>query len=84
MNNINQNKQNESETSRQVFNGMSLRYVKEDLREALEKVSAVREQIEDKEMNTWLAIAEDQIVDTLDEIEDREEKVEGLIKSIAE
>ena len=74
-----------SETSRQVFNifNMSLRYVKEDLREALDKLSSVREQIEDKEMNTWLAIAEDQIVYTLNEIEDREDKVEGLIKSIA-
>lgn len=81
MNNMNENKQNE--TSGPVFNKESLRYVKEDLREALEKVSSVREQIEDKEMNTWLAIAEDQIVDTLNEIEDREDKVEGLIKSIA-
>ena len=74
---------NMNETSGPVFNKESLRYVKEDLREALEKVSSVREQIEDKEMNTWLAIAEDQIVDTLNEIEDREDKVEGLIKSIA-
>lgn len=81
MNNMNENKQNE--TSGPVFNKESLRYVKEDLREALEKVSSVREQIEDKEMNTWLAIAEDQIVDTLNEIEDREDKVDGLIKSIA-
>ena len=39
MNNMNENKQNE--TSGQVSNKMSLRYVKEDLREALEKISSV-------------------------------------------
>ena len=81
MNNMNENKTNETS---QPISKTLLRYVKEDLREALDKISSVREQIGDNEMNTWLAIAEDQIVDTLDEIEDREDKVEELIKSIAE
>jgi hypothetical protein len=68
---------NESVTSVNVFS-MSLRYIKQDLREALERVESVMSKIGDEELTIWLKIAQDQIVDTLNEIENREEKVESL------
>ena len=82
MNNINENKT--SGTSRQVSNKMSLRYVKEDLDEILTDLYNVRKQLENGDLTNMLDDAWGNIETVLREIEDREDKVEELIKSIAE
>ncbi|MGI8832392.1 MAG: hypothetical protein ACR2IS_07130 [Nitrososphaeraceae archaeon] len=81
MNNSNKNKTNV--TSGHILNRLSLRFVKQDLSEILRNIDSVWMKIEDNELKLMLSIAKDEVEEVYDEIRDREEKVEGLIKSIS-
>lgn len=80
MNNMNENEQNE--TSQPVFNQPLLRFIKLDLEHILDLIDTVDSQLQDKDLKLTLDIAKDHVEEVYDEIREREEKVDNLIRSI--